>query len=120
MYQMDARVRYSEVDETHRIKLESVLDYFQDCCTFHSEDVGGGLEFLKGQKRAWLLASWQIVIKEYPKLGEQIRIIANPYAFKNFFGHRNLMLQDECLEKSLKCFSWDRLQKNRLPITDRY
>ena len=48
MYQMDARVRYSEVDETHRIKLESVLDYFQDCCTFHSEDVGGGLEFLKG------------------------------------------------------------------------
>ena len=70
MYQMDARVRYSEVDETHRIKLESVLDYFQDCCTFHSEDVGGGLEFLKGQKRAWLLASWQIVIKEYPKLGE--------------------------------------------------
>ena len=95
MYQMDARVRYSEVDETHRIKLESVLDYFQDCCTFHSEDVGGGIEFLKGQKRAWLLASWQIVIKEYPKLGEQIRIIANPYAFKNFFGHRNLMLQDE-------------------------
>ena len=95
MYQMDARVRYSEVDEMHRIKLESVLDYFQDCCTFHSEDVGGGLEFLKGQKRAWLLASWQIVIKEYPKLGEQIRIIANPYAFKNFFGHRNLMLQDE-------------------------
>ena len=84
-----------QVDETHRIKLESVLDYFQDCCTFHSEDVGGGLEFLKGQKRAWLLASWQIVIKEYPKLGEQIRIIANPYAFKNFFGHRNLMLQDE-------------------------
>ena len=70
MYQMDARVRYSEVDETHRIKLESVLDYFQDCCTFHSEDVGGGLEFLKGQKRAWLLASWQIVIKEYPKLGD--------------------------------------------------
>ena len=31
MYQMDARVRYSEVDETHRIKLESVLDYFQNC-----------------------------------------------------------------------------------------
>ena len=24
------------------------------------------------------------------------------------------------MEKSLKCFSWDRLQKNRLPITDRY
>lgn len=95
MYQIDARVRYSEVDETHRIKLDSILDYFQDCCTFQSEDVGGGIEFLKEQKRAWLLASWQIVIEEYPKLGEQVRVCTNPYAFKSFYGQRNLMLQDK-------------------------
>lgn len=95
MYRMDARVRYSEVDETHRMKLDSILDYFQDCCTFQSEDVGGGIDFLKGQERAWLLASWQVVIEEYPKLGETVQVCANPYAFKNFFGQRNLILQDQ-------------------------
>lgn len=38
--------------------------------------------------------------------------LQDPSRMKRLFGR--------CLEKSLKCFSWDRLQKNRLPITDRY
>ena len=114
MYQMDARVRYSEVDETHRIKLESVLDYFQDCCTFHSEDVGGGLEFLKGQKRAWLLASWQIVIKEYPKLGEQIRITTQACGSEKMFGYRNFMIHDEAGNMVVKAYSiWSLLDMKK-------
>lgn len=95
MYQMDGRVRYSEVDEDRRIKLVSILDYFQDCCTFHSEDVGGGIEYLKEHQYAWLLASWQIVIKDYPRLGEKIKVCTMPYDFKGFYGFRNLLLKNE-------------------------
>lgn len=95
MYQMDARVRYSEVDEKQRMKLISVLDYFQDCCTFQSEDVGGGIAFLKKMQRAWLLASWQIVIREYPRLGDKLKICTMPYAFKGFYGFRNMLLKNE-------------------------
>lgn len=95
MYEMDARVRYSEVDENRRIKLISILDYFQDCCTFQSEDVGGGIEYLKEHHCAWLLASWQIVIREYPKLGEKITVCTMPYAFKGLYGFRNLLLKNE-------------------------
>lgn len=95
MYQMDARVRYSEVDEDRRIKLISILDYFQDCCTFQSEEVGGGIEYLKEHQCAWLLASWQIVIEEYPGLGEKITVCTMPYDFKGFYGFRNLLLKNE-------------------------
>lgn len=95
MYQIDARVRFSEVDETQRIKMISILDYFQDCCTFQSEDVGGGIEYLKEKKRAWLLASWQIVIEEYPKLGDKIKVSTIPYEFKSFYGYRNFLMEDE-------------------------
>ncbi|MGN0290615.1 MAG: acyl-[acyl-carrier-protein] thioesterase [Lachnospiraceae bacterium] len=95
MYQMDARVRFSEVDENRRIKLISILDYFQDCCTFQSEDVGGGIEYLKERQRAWMLASWQVVIEEYPKLGDKLKVYTVPYEFKSFFGYRNLLLENE-------------------------
>lgn len=98
MYRMDARVRYSEVDEKRRIKLISILDYFQDCCTFQSEDVGGGIGFLQEMQRAWLLASWQIVIREYPKLGEKIQICTMPYDFKGLYGFRNMLLENEAGE----------------------
>lgn len=98
MYRMDARVRYSEVDEKRRIKLISILDYFQDCCTFQSEDVGGGIGFLQEMQRAWLLASWQIVIREYPRLGEKIQVCTMPYDFKGLYGFRNMLLENEAGE----------------------
>ena len=40
IYQFDSRVRYSEVDENRRITLLSILNYFQDCSSFHSEKIG--------------------------------------------------------------------------------
>ena len=65
IYQFDSRVRYSEVDENRRITLLSILNYFQDCSTFHSEDVGLGIDYLAEHKKVWLLSSWQIMIDRY-------------------------------------------------------
>ena len=55
MYSFNSRVRYSEVNKDGRLKLVSLLDYFQDCSTFHSEDAGMGTEYLAGQGLAWVL-----------------------------------------------------------------
>ena len=40
MYEYDSRVRLSEVDQHQRMTLNAVLNYFQDCSSFHSEDLG--------------------------------------------------------------------------------
>ena len=40
MYTFDSRIRYSEVGEDKRLTLISLVDYFQDCSTFQSEDLG--------------------------------------------------------------------------------
>lgn len=94
MYNFDSRVRYSEVDNKGQMKLESVLDYFQDCSTFHSEDIGLGITFLAERNLAWVLSAWQIVIKRYPQLGEKIKITTFPYDFKSFTGKRNFYIED--------------------------
>ena len=49
MYTFDSRVRYSETDPDGFLKIESLLDYLQDCSTFQSEDLGIGISFLKDQ-----------------------------------------------------------------------
>ena len=36
MYTFDSRVRYSEVGIDGNMTLIALLDYFQDCSTFHS------------------------------------------------------------------------------------
>ena len=95
MYTFNGRVRYSEVGEDGCLSLQSLLDYFQDCSTFHSEDIGLGVEYLNGLSQAWLLSSWQICIERYPKMNERIVIGTAPYEFRGFLGYRNFLLQTE-------------------------
>ena len=95
MYSYKSRIRYSELDETGHLRLESLLDYFQDCSTFHSEDIGLGVEFLKERNLVWVMSSWQIVTERFPRLCETVTVGTAPYEFKGFVGFRNFLMTDE-------------------------
>ncbi|MCI6552111.1 MAG: thioesterase [Lachnospiraceae bacterium] len=95
MYEFAGRIRYSEVDSSGRLRLESLLDYFQDCCTFHGEDVGMGMGYMAERRQVWVLSAWQIVVGRYPRLGERVRIGTVPYDFRGYFGSRNFLMQTE-------------------------
>jgi acyl-ACP thioesterase len=73
--------------------LASLLNYFQDCSTFHSEDLGVGMGYLKERHLVWVLASWQIVVEHYPNLCEKVEIGTFPYEFKGFLGCRNYFIR---------------------------
>jgi len=94
MYSFDSRVRYSEVGEDKRLSLNGIINYFQDCSTFQSEELNVGLEKLEGMHRVWVLSSWQIVIERYPSLCEEIRVSTWPYHFQGFCGYRNFTMTD--------------------------
>ena len=72
MYEYDTRIRYSEVNSDGILSLPSLLDYFQDCSTFHSEDIGLGILYLEEHHLVWVLGSWQIISNRYPKMGEVV------------------------------------------------
>lgn len=95
MYTFQSRIRYSETDKTGHLKLESLLDYFQDCSTFQSEDIGLGLDYCRDHHVVWVMSSWQIVVKRYPLMGEKVTIGTLPYEFKGFVGYRNFCMRDE-------------------------
>ena len=95
MYTFDSRIRYSEADSEGRLTLAALINYFQDCSTFHSEDVGLGMRYLNERKLAWMLSSWQIVVNRYPLIGERVTIGTQPYDMKGFLGYRNFCMTDE-------------------------
>ena len=98
MYTFDSRVRYSEVGVDGKMTIESLLDYFQDCSTFHSEDIGMGVEYLNELHAAWLLSAWQICVNRYPRLCEEIVIGTAPYEFRGFIGCRNFEMKTKAGE----------------------
>lgn len=97
-YSFQGRVRYSEIGENGCLTLPGIQDYYQDCCTFQSEEIGQGMAELEKRQRAWVLSSWQIVVNRYPKLGETIIASTAPYGFKGFLGLRNFTLKTEAGE----------------------
>ena len=95
MYHFTSRVRFSEVDCNQELTLHALLNYFQDCSTFHSEATHMNIDELTTYGYAWLLASWQVVVNRMPHLGETIKITTWPYDFKGFLGYRNFTIEDE-------------------------
>lgn len=95
IYTFDSRVRYSEVDHKGMLTLPAVMNYLQDCSTFQSEDIGAGLSVLKERERAWLLSYWQVEVRRFPKLGEQITVGTLATGFRGCFGNRNFYIDDK-------------------------
>ncbi len=94
MYSFKSRVRYSEVDKEKKMDMYSIINYFQDCSTFQSEDIGMGLAYLEEKKRVWLMNAWQIIVSRFPVLGEEITVSTWAYDFNSMYGYRNFMIED--------------------------
>lgn len=95
MYTIDSRVRYSEVDVKRRLTLEALMNYYQDCSTFQSEDCGAGLDYMYDRNIAWVVSSWQVITYRYPLLGEKIYVSTMPYGMKGFVGFRDFKIESE-------------------------
>lgn len=95
MYSFHSRIRYSEVDSRGHITLPAIIDYFQDCSNFQSEELGVGIDYLTEHHLAWVLSSWQIEVERYPRMGERVKVSTWPYEFKGFFGYRNFTMETE-------------------------
>ena len=94
MYQFKSKVRYSEVNSEKTLSLAALTDYLQDTCTFQSEGLGVGMDILRNRGEAWVLSSWEIVIKKMPKVCQEIAVGTFPCSFKGFYGHRNFHVTD--------------------------
>lgn len=93
MYTYESRVGFSESDCNGYLTLNGLLNYFQDAATFQSEDLGVGWDYIHENDMVWMLSSWQLEIKRYPKSCERIVIGTYPYAFKGCFGYRNFIMK---------------------------
>lgn len=99
MYTFKSRVRYSELNhQTETLDPYSIINYFQDCSTFHSEDLNRGISYLNSKNRIWLLTAWQLELQKPVGLGEDIIIGTWAYDFKGFYGYRNFIMKNEAEE----------------------
>ena len=91
-YGYEKRIRYSECDGIGVLRYDALVDIFQDCTTFQSEDIGFNLTRMLGMDLGWMLSFWQIDIDELPVLGDNVHIGTVPYGLKGCIGSRNFYM----------------------------
>lgn len=95
MFSFESTIRYSECDENARLSLPNLVDYLQDCASFHSEHVGHGLEYMAEHHFAWFIAAWQIQVERMPRFCEHVSVSTNCYKSGGATAERNFSIRDD-------------------------
>jgi acyl-ACP thioesterase len=93
-YTFDGRVRFSEVDENRNLTLYSLLNYLQDCATFHGEDMGIGIDYNQARDCAWVIADLQLKIHRTLRMNDRIHVHTWADKFRGVIGHRCFSVED--------------------------
>ncbi|MBQ5674790.1 MAG: hypothetical protein IIV45_06875 [Lachnospiraceae bacterium] len=95
MYTFNTRVSYSRVDKTGKVPLYEIMNYLQDCSTFHSEDLGVGVDHMKSIGKAWVVVAYKVKINKPIMLGQEICVGTAPTSFDSLFGKRQYFIKDD-------------------------
>ena len=95
MYEYEKRIGFSECDTDRRLTVTALIDAFQDCSTFQSEDLNVGFDVLQKDNLVWVINYWELQIDALPHLCDYVTVGTFPYSFKGCFGLRNFYMKDE-------------------------
>ena len=94
MYEYGKRIGFSECDTVRQLSVTSLIDAFQDCSTFQSEDAGAGFYVLEKRHLVWVVNYWELQIDKLPHLCDNVTVGTFPYSFKGCFGLRNFYMKN--------------------------
>ena len=86
-------VRHHECDAAGKLKLNAMLDYFQDAAARHADDLHVGMNDIYNGGFIWVLSRLKIQVDIMPALGDKLEIITYPAGFSRLFANRQYLLR---------------------------
>jgi len=121
------KIGFFDIDQHHKLRVQSVARFFQEIAVFHSTSVGAGPDILAEKGVGWFLNRLEIEFFRYPLLGEDIKITTWSRGFKRHKAYRDYLIkssQGEIAQGSSiwLFFDFDRQRISKVParISDLY
>ena len=77
------------------LKLNCMLDYFQDIAACHADLLGIGMNELRALHELWVLSRLKLCFRRYPGLGEKLTVLTYPTGLNRLFATRQYQLLAE-------------------------
>jgi len=94
-YVLNFSVRMHETDHKGRLRLVSLLNYFQDAAGEHAEKLGAGVIELMKLSLAWVLSRYHVRIFHYPRWTEPVELTTWPSVNQGLFALREFEVRDK-------------------------
>lgn len=95
MYTYNKKILFSDIDCSRKMTVEGIMNAMQDCVNINCESVGRGIDYMMSTGRTWFAVSWNIEIRRFPRMFENITVKTWPYSFAASIGMRNVVITDE-------------------------
>jgi acyl-ACP thioesterase len=87
-------VAFTDVDQSDRLKLSAMCDYFQEAAINHAENLGVGREAMAQTGEVWIVSRLSVLIERRPKYRETITVRSWPRGADRLFAIRDYDILD--------------------------
>ena len=113
------KLRYSEIDCTHTLKPQVLLNFMQDLASDNAEKFGFGYSFNLKKQVAWFLLKYHIEFNNYPEKIYNITLSTHAKGYNKLFALRDFKIEHENIVIGRATSSWgliDIKTKSMVPI----
>ena len=113
------KLRYSEIDCTHTLKPQVLLNFMQDLASDNAEKFGFGYTFNIENNVAWFLLKYHIEFNNYPEKIYNITLSTHAKGYNKLFALRDFKIEYEGKTIARATSSWgliDLNKKSMVPI----
>ena len=87
------KLRYSEIDCTHTLKPQVLLNFMQDLASDNAEKFGFGYSFNIKNNVAWFLLKYRIEFNDYPEKIYDITLSTHAKGYNKLFALRDFKIE---------------------------
>lgn len=113
------KLRAEHVDFRRKLRLSSLLTFFQECCIAHTEELGMGRKMTLDRGFLWVITSERFLISRLPEYDEEITLECYPGPMLHYFFPRHLIVKDSRGETIIKGNAlWALIDERRRELID--
>jgi len=94
-YKKTIKLTTADCDVNSSWRPNNMLEAFQETANAHCDALGAGREYLLSQGLVWVLARYEIEMKRWPKIGEEVTIETIPMPLRRFLFPRFYVVTDK-------------------------
>ena len=116
------KLRYSEIDCTHTLKPQVLLNFMQDLASDNAEEYGFGYSFNVEKNVAWFLLKYHIEFSDYPEKIYNITISTHAKGYNKLFALRDFKIEHDSKVIGRATSSWGLIDldtKSMVPIVSK-